>query len=460
MKEKRKGQPHAQKQECGCPSPQASLRTHTLAFLAPLMLVGVFTCNNIQGQTPVIAIPQPATLKPDITIGSRPNRPTTANLPNYHSGKSIEQVNMEIINKDLNQTNASSDYLNSDYEAMTQSLYRKELLSFIQSNYTKAFNNLKSMLEGNSPLVLKRAVFEVEHAFNNTFSYESFDGNIQEVVKVINFLRGNSNANIPLNLSIAKAMSDTVSIPQPNLENHKVSYPFSYDFNDYYGDKDFNNMFVSKLLASHSGQCHSMPLLYLILAEEVGAQAYLSFSPNHSFIRFKDKRGQLYNYETTQGKLVSNEWVMGSGYISAEAVKSGVFLDTLNTQQVVANCLNDLAMGYIKIFGMNDTAFISSCTDLSLRYYPDKNASAYAIKSNMYLHQFLLEMQNQGIKDPKEFIASPKGQQLWDKHNKLYILLRGKGYRNIPRDKYDLWLKSANEVKSLNPETSLQKNIR
>ena len=454
MKEKRKEQPHAQKQECGCPSLHASLRRHTLAFLAPRLLIGVFFCNSIHGQTPVIAIPQPSTLQPNVIIGTKPNTPTLTipNLPNYHSGKSIEQVNMEIINKDLNQTKPSSDYLNSDYEEMTESIYRKQLLSLIQSNYVKAFNNLKSMLEGNSPLVLKRAVFEVEHAFNNTLTYESFDRNIQEVAKVVKFLKGNSKGNIPLNLSIAKAMSDTVSMPQPNKESSTASYPFTYDFNDYYGDKDHNQMFVSKLLATRSGQCHSMPLLYLILAEEVGAKAYLSFSPNHSFIRFKDKRGQLYNYETTQGKLVSDEWVMGSGYINAEAVKSGIFLDTLSKQQVVANCLNDLAMGYYKIFGMSDTAFVSSCTNLSLTYYPDKNGSAYAIKSNMYLYQFLAKMQEQGIKDPKLFMASPEGKALWEKHNTLFTQLQRKGYKNIPRDKYDQWLKSAKEVKSLKTE--------
>lgn len=462
MKEKRKEQPLAQKQECGCPSLHASLRRHTLAFLAPRLLMGVFFCNGIHGQTPVIVIPQPSTLQPNVIIGSKSNTPTLTipNLPNYHSGKSIEQTNLEIIANDLKQTSSTKSNLSNDNEEMNENLYRKQLLNLIQSNYVKAFNNLKSMLDGNSPLVLKKAVFEVEHAFNNTISYESFDRNIQEVVKIVKFLKGNSKENIPLNLSIAKAMSDTVSMPQPNKERNTISYPFTYDFNDYYGDKDFNNMFVSKLLATHSGQCHSMPLLYLILAEEVGVKAYLSFSPSHSFIRFKDKRGQLYNYETTQGKLVSDEWVMGSGYINAEAVRNGIFLDTLNKKQVVANCLNDLAMGYYKVFGMSDTAFISSCTDLSLKYYPDKNGSAYAIKSNMYLYQFIAKMQELGVKGPKEFMISPEGKPLWDKHNTLFTQLQRKGYKNIPRDKYDQWLKSAKEVKSIKTEQQLPKTIR
>lgn len=49
-----------------------------------------------------------------------------------------------------------------------------------------------------------------------------------------------------------------------------------YDFEDYMGAKDWSKMFVSKLLKTGSGQCHSMPLLYLMLAEEMNTEAYLA----------------------------------------------------------------------------------------------------------------------------------------------------------------------------------------
>ncbi len=192
-----------------------------------------------------------------------------------------------------------------------------------------------------------------------------------------------------------------------------------------------------------------MPLLYLILAQEIGAQAYLSFSPNHSFIRFKDKRGRLYNYETTQGKIVSDEWVMASGYVTSNAVKNGYFLDTLNKKQVVAHCLNDLAMGYIKIFGMNDTTFISKCTDLSLQYYPEKNATAYVLKNNMYKNQLILKMKQKGVRDHNLIMDDPEAKLLMDNYDYFYYKLSNKGYKNIPRDLYDKWLKSAREEKTV-----------
>ena len=452
-------QANTQKQESVSPSLQPSLRCHTLAFFAPRLLLMWFICIDTFSQSPVINIPQPATMQSNVRIGNTSNTPNIQipNVPNYNTDRSIEQTNMDIINKDLNQSN---NLISNDIDELNQSHYNQQLMNYIQSNYLNALNNIKSQLEGKTSLDIKKAVFEVEHAFNNTFTYEQYDKDIQDLVRIIKYLNGNNKNNIPLNLAIVKAMSDTVSMPMPGRENKSVSYPFVYDFDDYYGDKDYNKMFVSKLLSTHSGQCHSMPLLYLILAQEIGAQAYLSFSPNHSFIRFKDKKGKLCNYETTQGKIVSDEWVMGSGFITSTAVKNGIFLDTLNKKQVIAYCLNDLAMGYIKIFGMNDTAFISKCTDLSLQYYPEKNANAYVLKSNMYIYQLLLKMRQVGVKDHKEIMNDPEAKQLWDKHNSLYTMLANEGYKNIPRESYDKWLESAKEVKTIKNDNQVNKGLR
>ena len=459
LKKEIKQQAHAQKQQCVSPSLQPSLRCHTLAFFTARLLLLCFISFDTFAQAPIIKTPETGTMQPNVKIGMSSNNPNPMipNVPNYNTGRSIEQTNMDIINNDLNPRNNSNS---SDIDQMNQELYRQQMMNYIQSNYMDAYNNINDMLEGKTPLDIKRAVFEVEHAFNNTFTYEQFDNQIQELVKIIKYLNGNNTNNIPLNLAIVKAMSDTVSMPMPSRENKSVSYPFVYDFDDYYGDKDYNKMFVSKLLFTHSGQCHSMPLLYLILAQEIGANAYLSFSPNHSFIRFKDKKGKLYNYETTQGKIVSDEWVMGSGFITSNAVKNRIFLDTLNKKQTVAYCLNDLAMGYMKIFGMDDTTFISKCTNLSLQYYPNGNANAYVLQSNMYMYKLLEKMKQAGVKDHKLIMNDPEAKQLWDKHDYLYTMLANKGYRNIPRDKYDKWLESAKEVKTIKTQNEANKGLR
>lgn len=62
-----------------------------------------------------------------------------------------------------------------------------------------------------------------------------------------------------------------------------------YDFEDFYARGDLSKYMVSKLLAQNTGQCHSLPLLYLILAEELGVKAHLCFSPNHSILNYQTK---------------------------------------------------------------------------------------------------------------------------------------------------------------------------
>ena len=201
-------------------------------------------------------------------------------LPQIHTKR-----NLKIINGDLQRMNPN---IFKDLESKDG--YDKGLTNYIRSCYWKAFNKIKEILE-NAPLNLKQAVFEVEHAFNNTFTFDDFNNRIEELLYIVKFLNNEPLNNTAVNLSIIKAMSQTHTVPVPGKETTHTSFPFTYDFNDPYGDRDQNNMFVSKLLFTNKGQCHSMPLLYLILAEELGAEAYLSFSPNHSFIKFKDERG-------------------------------------------------------------------------------------------------------------------------------------------------------------------------
>ena len=77
--------------------------------------------------------------------------------------------------------------------------------------------------------------------------------------------------------------------------------PYSYDFDDPFGHKDWDNMFVSKLLNTGKGNCHSLPYLYKIIAEELGISAHLALAPNHIYIKHKNEKDGWYNTELTSG---------------------------------------------------------------------------------------------------------------------------------------------------------------
>ena len=149
---------------------------------------------------------------------------------------------------------------------------------------------------------------------------------------------------------------------------------------------------------------------------------------------------------------------MASGYVNVNAIKNGIFLDTLNKKQVIANCLNDLAIGYTKIFGLSsDTTFIKGCTDLSLKHYPAKNAMAQVLKSNMYLVQFLKLKNKYQDKSHDELMELEDGKYFWDNYNRLYSLIQNSGYRTMPRDLYSKWLDLANDPQKQVKEQSLIK---
>lgn len=155
-------------------------------------------------------------------------------------------------------------------------------------HYREAYNRLNDMLAGKSPMDLKKAVFIVENAYwENKLSYDQYEKHIQNIVKFFKLRmeakKINPNDNVAKNNLLFRLFSDTLSVKDPVSGKAVTHYPVHYDFDDPFGYEDWSKMFVTKLMATNYGQCHSMPLLYLIIAYEVGAQSYLSTSPSHHY---------------------------------------------------------------------------------------------------------------------------------------------------------------------------------
>ncbi|HLZ17139.1 MAG TPA: hypothetical protein VKQ08_08865, partial [Cyclobacteriaceae bacterium] len=177
--------------------------------------------------------------------------------------------------------------------------------------YREAFARLASMDPNH--FSLSQAVYEVENAYlDKKLSREGFNQALRfrvDQVRQILKAQGLSSKN---NLSVNYAIQQLYEHPNIYFDaktqlNHTIP-PFKYDLEDYMGEKDYTNLFASKLLGQGSGQCHSLPLVYLMLAEELRAKAWLSLAPSHSFIQFMDNRGRLLDFETTNGNIVSGSW--------------------------------------------------------------------------------------------------------------------------------------------------------
>lgn len=112
--------------------------------------------------------------------------------------------------------------------------------------------------------------------------------------------------------------------------------PFSYDHDDPYGRKSPNKL-LHHYLATRCGQCVSMPILFLIIAERLGLRVALACAPEHVFVRFTDDVGREHNLETTSGAHPSRDaWYREKFPITDRAIQTGIYLRSLTKREGVA----------------------------------------------------------------------------------------------------------------------------
>lgn len=304
----------------------------------------------------------------------------------------------------------------------------------INKYYEKAFSDIAKMLEEKKNLSFKKAVFVTENAYlNETISETKYDeaieglhvlcNHLKKMYKIKNYI-GQDSLNFFLNGLIFNLMSDTLHVYSGEEEFYHL--PCSYDFYDFLGKTYWDKTFVINLLSDNTGTCHSLPYLYKIVADEIGAKCWLSLAPQHIYIKNYSKQFGWYNTELTSKEFPTEGWVMASGYITLEAIQNGVFMDTVGTKQAVALCLIDLANGYNRKIIHNNGDFVLKCCDLSLKYFPT-NINAMLLKAET-------------LKDiyQKKDHSQKNYQEMLDLYMKIYKL----GYREMPEKMYIEWMQS------------------
>jgi hypothetical protein len=233
-------------------------------------------------------------------------------------------------------------------------------------------------------------------------------------------------------------MTDTIFL----VQSLPLSLPFRYDPEDFFGARDWTNMFVTKLLATRSGNCHSMPILYKLLCDELGVKAHLALAPNHLYVKQRSKELGWYNTELTSAAFPLDSWLMASGYISTDALRSGIWMDTLGTRRSLALCLVDLAQGYQRKYpGLND-GFAERCVDLAL-------AQDEHFIPALLLRVDILKNRYQHKREPAVL------EQL----NALAGILVQLDYRDIPKEVYLSWLEDLNNHKDRYANPALNTNF-
>lgn len=317
----------------------------------------------------------------------------------------------------------------------------------VQMVYENSYKQFQTILHTKSNKSFRKAVFIVENAFfDNTFIESRFDKEIKEFVTLCKgFHQANPISNytqkdkstVALWGAVFKIMTDTVIILLPNNEK-AYHLPFVYDFDDFYGDKDYQNIFVTKLLRTHTGQCRSMPMLYKILAEEIGAESYLALAPNHLYIKHLDEQNKWVNVELTNGHFSSDAWMISSSGMSAEAIQSGIYMKDLTMKESIAFCMTELAMAYKEQYG--HTEFSLLCCEASIKHH--KNSVSAILHKHITLKNMGLAYKKKYGNKPNEKMKAYQKEWL-----ATHYQLNELGHREVSKEQYAQWAKEMDTEK-------------
>lgn len=326
--------------------------------------------------------------------------------------------------------------------------------------YRKAFDKLSAM--NPDDFSIKEATFIIENAFyEEQKNYEEFNQIVKEtgnfLYKKMNELGYDRNSNLAKNLILFQFFSDTLELKKENLKH----LPFKYDFDDYWGAEDWTKMFVHKLLETGSGQCNSLPRLYLILAEEIGAEAFLALSPNHSYIKFRDDEDNWYNLELTNGMFTLDSFVLQSGYIKSEALQNGIYMQPLSSKQLLSQLITDFSSGYVHKFG--NSPFVKKVVDKALELDPE-SLNANMVNSNFLTVQFENAVKQIGVnprdnRDLQNIRFYPPIAEMLNQTNAQYRKIDDLGYEYMPATAYQKWLDHLMDAKQQQDNENIKRQF-
>jgi hypothetical protein len=320
-------------------------------------------------------------------------------------------------------------------------------------NYQNAFNNLKDMLEGKMPLSLADALYMEEAAYGNLhMTYEEYKNEIKRSASFIKqwMLENGLNPKNPehVHIAIQKFMGDTLHLKNNNLDNvgglslPKGHNPYSYDYIDYKAEKDLRNYFLTKTLATGTGQCHTLPTVYSVLAEALGVEASISFVHQHSFIKYKNMDGAIQNYEPTiDWHMTDNDYTEDLPVMSA-AIASKIYLQPLTKKQMVASVMIDLAYNFHREHWIGDGKFMSQCIDYGMQYFHNNEGhrEGLLLKNLVLASQLDRLLLKNGITDLNDIEKSPEAVQAYKEFRKSSDKIRELGIQHYPDDVYNAML--------------------
>ena len=380
-----------------------------------------------------------------INMGSTPP-PTQTQIKAGWQPNNIQQIRMLEIEKILEEVDTKTSW-----SKMTSSFSNNQANFLVQQKaFEGAFQNLNNMLSGKQKMSVANAYYYLESTLNNDYfssitEYKTLIKQSADFIKTWMKQHKYSIANKEqVHTAIQKFMSEnlttttTTGTVETGLSVKTVTHaPFFYDYNDYEAKIDCRNAFATKCWATGGGQCAGMPVVYLSLAEALGVKTYLSYAPYHSFIKYLDNTGKIQNYEPTSNWKITDSWYQQNMFISAKAKATGIYLDTLNTQQIIANCMVDLALHYMRTLHDPNDSFVLKCLYRANDFFPKKNNLETYLVMSEYLANKLMNVLKKHKADKSKIAQIPEALSVFREMVANEDYIKALGYEEMPKGMYD-----------------------
>lgn len=276
--------------------------------------------------------------------------------------------------------------------------------------FEQAYQAIEDMLTGKRAASFKEAVFAVENAFlEGGANKQAYDYKIKLIAD--NILRDAADLQSTMpSEATAKNLAITLFFAEDRASNNYQRC--TYDTHSLFNDGGLVGGMVLSLLQNWKGTCRSLPYLYRILAEEIGAPSYIACAPMHFYIKHQDNLGKWWCFETTRYTYCAEDYIIRVNNISSEAITSGLYTKPLTEKETLCLCLYDLCYFYEKVTGFYSNAFVRKCYQLGLRYAPISNLRTTEINDLKY--QLDKDLWNRGGRSEEDLNRFPdlKARQL------------------------------------------------
>lgn len=112
--------------------------------------------------------------------------------------------------------------------------------------------------------------------------------------------------------------------------------PFRYDLSDPLGSK-MESRLLSTYIKTRLGNCVSMPMLFLIVAERLGLNVRFATAPLHVLVQYAMPNGHIVNIEATSGGFFQHTaWYRKNLPMTDRAIASGIYMRPLSKAEGIA----------------------------------------------------------------------------------------------------------------------------